>query len=176
MEREIKLYPRCTRTMTIGNNFRRGGTFLTDSDNTRRRFRIRSRLSLYAEADPRCKNLCRSHLGPRGHRRGACANYDLPCGGPGPYRGPSCPSSAPYRCSGPCAPDGRHRALALSNRDQPERPRRPPGLAREIAPIAGDCALVAQGQSGVDGKAKIFPHLGQMRELGWWTIIIPWLP
>jgi hypothetical protein len=59
--------------MRIGNNFRHGSTFLTDSGNTRRRFRTRSRLSLYVEADPRRKNLCRSHLGPCGHRRGAFA-------------------------------------------------------------------------------------------------------
>jgi hypothetical protein len=50
-----------------------------DSGNIRRRFRTRSKLSSVAtEADPRRNNLCGSHLGPRGHRRGAFAIGDLP--------------------------------------------------------------------------------------------------
>jgi hypothetical protein len=108
-----------------------GETLPIDSGNTHRRFRTRRRLSLDVEADPRRSNLCRSHHGRHGHRRGALANLDLPYGGPSRYRVPS------YSC----------RSCRLASRDRLDGLHPDHGPPHEIAAIAVGCALVARGPS-----------------------------
>src|SRR5438477_7848562 len=123
------------------------------SDNTRHRLRTRHRLSLDGTAYARPNTPSRSHRGRRGPHRDASANC-------GPRSGPW---FAPYRCS-PSDRYARHRALAFSNRDRPERPRHSHAPGREIAPTAEACARAARefglgrfGRCDRNGRYRALP-------------------
>src|SRR5438270_1596719 len=150
-----------------GNITREAGRdALSDIGRTRRRFRTPCRLSLGAEADPRRNTHGHSYRDLRGLHRGAFASCGPLSARPDPYRARSDPCSALAR-SGPCDLNGRLRALPLSNRARPERPRLASGLGHEPAPIVEVCAQVAPVQSGADWMTGTFPDPGRMMQRGW---------
>ena len=141
--RQPPLVPFCGLILLLG--------FIADRGNTRRRFRTRSKFSPVAtEADHHRRNPCRSHLGPRGHRRAALANRALPCGGPGPYR---VPSSDLY-LSAPCC---RCRWDELANPYRSDGPHYDGDLPHATGPIAEGYALAARAQSGAGWEFGAFP-------------------